>query len=154
MEDVPRTTDDSWRVLREAFADRRKYVAHAVRRANSQVDRWVVPPPSPGNPDSSGDINPLDFMISVFRACERENARQALDWLCGQFGGRFVPQDGGQGDGRLFRELEEALPHLKALQKELARNCINPPPGVVAAHLEEAYVIITSWLMDPKEKKR
>jgi len=153
MEDVPRTTDGSWRVLREAFGDRRKYVAHAVRRATSQVDRWLVPPPSPGNPDSSGDINPLDFMISIFRACERENAREAMDWLCRQFGGRFVPQDGGRGDGRLFRELNEAEPHLKVLLKEL-RSCANPPPGVVAAHLDEAYVIITSYLMDVKEKKR
>ena len=149
MEEVPRTTPGSWRVLREAMADKRKYVAHAVRRANSQVDRWLVPPPSPGNPDSSGDINPLDFLISIISACDEERRHGILDWLCRRFGARCVPQDGGQGDGRLFRMLSDAVPHLKGAMAEIkkADKC---SPKLLQAHLDEAWAIITSNLADTK----
>ena len=149
MEEVPRTTPGSSRVLRMAMGDKRKYVAHAVRRADSQVHRWVMPPPSPANPDSSGDINPLDFLISIISACDSERRHGILDWLCRRFRARCVPQDGGQGDGRLFRTLSDAAPHLKAMQAEI-RKGEECSASVLRAHLDEAWIIITSNLADTK----
>ena len=151
MDEVPRTTPDSWRVLREAMGDKRKWVAHAVRRATSLVDRWLVPPPSPGNPDSSGDINPLDFLISIITACDAERRHGLLDWLCRRFGARCVPQDGGQGDGRLFRDLTDAVPHLQAAAKEIkkAEKC---SVKVLRVHLDEAWIIVTSNLAETSRR--
>jgi len=143
MHDIARTTPDSWRVLREAMGDKRKYVAHVIRRSSNQVDHWCISPPTPTNPDSAGDINPIDFLICLLHACGDVQGRYVMDWLCRQFGGRFIPNDGGQGDGKLFRDLGDAAPHLKALQAEI-RKGKSSSPAVLRAHLDEVFVIITS----------
>jgi len=151
MDEVPRTTPGSSKALREAMGDKRKWIAHAVRRANSQVDRWLVPPPSPENPDSSGDINPLDFLISIIRACDEERRHDLLDWLCRRFAARCVPQDGGQGDGKLFRDLGDAVPHLKALTTEIKKKD-KASLELLRALLDEVFVIVTSHLADTEDK--
>jgi len=146
MHEISRTTPDSWRVLREAMGDKRKYVAHVIRRSGNQVDHWCISPPTADNPDSSGDINPLDFLICLLRACGDVQARYVVDWLCRQFGGRFVPSTGGTGDGKLFREPGDAIPHLKALLIELKKT--KPSARVVRAHLEEAFVILSAHFQE------
>ena len=152
MNQIARTTPGSWEVLRKAIADKRKFVAWALRRSHNLIEKWVLPPPTKDSPDSSGEANPLDFTIALLKACERENAHEALDWLCGQFGGRFVPVDGGRGDGKLFRDLAEALPHLKALAAEIKKN-EGRSDRVIDAHLRDAYVIVTSYLKDQEASK-
>jgi len=87
--DILPTVPDSWKILRDAMGKRRNYVAHVVRRARSQVDRWVVPPPTAQEPDNSGCINPLDMMVRILRACEEDRAQEALDWVCHHFHGHF-----------------------------------------------------------------
>jgi len=103
----------------------------------------MIPPPTPQAPHNSGDINPLDFLISIFRCCEPEKVQDALDWLCLKFGGRFVPQNGGSGDGKLFRDLPDALPHLQAMISEIKKKD-KASDSVLLAHLEEAFCIITA----------
>ena len=151
MQDISRTTGDSWRVLREAMGDRRKYIAHVIRRSGNQVDHWCVSPPTPENPDSSGDINPLDFLICLLRACGHVQARYVVDWLCRQFGGQFVPASGGIGDGKLFREPSDAIPHLKALLTELKKP--NVSARVVRAHLDEAFTILSAHFQEDEQNE-
>jgi len=141
--EVPRTTPGSWRVLREAMGDKRKWIAHAIRRSPNVIDHWCIPTPTPEQPDSAGQINRLDEMMSLLHACGAGPARKVLDWMCRQFGGRFVPANGGSGDGKLFRDLGDAQSHLKALQTEI-RKGKSASPAVLRAHLDEVFVIITS----------
>ncbi|HUU94716.1 MAG TPA: hypothetical protein VM487_03175 [Phycisphaerae bacterium] len=147
MAEIPRTTPDSWRVLREAMGDKRKWIAHAIRRSPNLIDHWCVPPPSPELPDSAGQINRLDEMIGLLRACGDDQAPAVLDFLCRQFRGRFIPADGGQGDGKLFRDPQDAIPHLKALLDELKKKK-SASRRVIRVHLEEAFVILTSNLTE------
>jgi len=149
--DDPRTTPGSWRVFRELLSDRLTYAAHLVRRSPSQVEKWTIPPPSADAPHHAGDINPLDFLISILRCVEREKAQVALDWLCLRFGGRFVPQDGGSGDGLLFRDLPDAVPHLKALLDEIKKKD-KASDQVMLAHLEEVFCIITAAIKNSPQR--
>jgi len=142
MHEIPRTTLNSWYVLREAMGDKRKWIAHVIRRSSNQIDHWCIPPPTAFNPDSSGDINPIDFLICVLRACGDAQARSVMDWMCREFGGRFVPTAGGQGDGKLFREPTDAIPHLKALIAEIKKR--DASDRVILAHLNEVFLILTS----------
>ena len=155
MDGYRKTTPGSAGVLRALIGDIRKLVGFKVGRAKSLVDMWVVDPPSEKNPESTGVANPLDMIISLLRLGSRaeghsvRDAHKTLDWLCRQFGGRFVPQDGGQGDGKLFRDLADAAPHLKAMLTELKKND-KASLQVLKAHLDEVFVIITSHQADSK----
>ena len=91
MSDIQRTTPDSWRMLRDAIDKKRTYVAFIIRRSGNQVDHWCIAPPTEKNPDAAGDINPLDFLITLLHACGRENAVPVVDFICRQFGGSFKP---------------------------------------------------------------
>jgi len=151
MHEIPRTTLNSWRMLRTAMADKRKWIAHIIRRSSSQVDHWCVAPPTAFDPDASGDINPIDFLLCLLRACGDEQARSVMDWMCQEFGGRFVPTNGGPADGKLFREPADAIPHLKALITEIKKR--EASDRVVLAHLNEVFLILTSHFKEDKTEK-
>jgi len=155
MDGYRKTTPGSAGVLRALIGDIRKLVGFKVGRAKSLVDMWVADPPSAKNPESTGVANPIDMIVSLLWLGSRadghsiRDAHKTLDWLCRQFGGRFVPQDGGRGDGKLFRDLGDALPHLKALTTEIKKKD-GTSLKVLKAHLDEVFVIITSNLADTK----
>jgi len=145
MDGFSKTTFGSSLVLRRAIADRRKLVAHRLGRATSLVDRWVIDPPSEKNPEGNGVPNPLDLLIALLKTCEMQKGHEALDWLCHQFGGDFIPRDGGRGDGKLFRDIKDSLPHIEWLRREI-KNKAGPSRKLLAIHLQEAYCIISSHL--------
>ncbi len=125
---VPLTTDGSAALLRRLIAGRTKLVAARVQRSTAVVTNWQTPPPDDSNPNSDGDPNPLDWLVRVLTALGTEQAREGCDWIARQFGGRYVPRSGGQGDGKLFREPADAIPHLKSLIAELRKS--DPSPRV------------------------
>ena len=140
---IPLTTDGSAELFRKLVGGRTKLVAARLQRNANVVTNWQTPPPSEDNPNSGGDYNPFDWIIRVLTSLGTEQAREACDWIARQFGGRFVAQDGGTGDGKLFRLLSDATPHLKVLQSEI-RKGKSASPAVLRAHLDEVFVIITS----------
>ena len=140
---IPLTTDGSADLFRRLIGGRTKLVAARLQRNTNVVINWQTQPPSEENPNSGGDYNPLDWIIRVLTALGGDQAREGCDWICRQFNGRFVPTNGGEGDGKLFRDLSDALPHLKALQTEIRKNK-NAAPAMLRTHLEQVFVIITS----------
>jgi len=140
---IPLTTDGSAELFRKLVGGRTKLVAARLQRNANVVTNWQTPPPSEENPNSGGDYNPFDWIIRVLTSLGTEQAREGCDWIARQFGGRFVPANGGSGDGKLFRDLGDAQSHLKALQTEI-RKGKSASPAVLRAHLDEVFVIITS----------
>lgn len=145
-----RRVEGSHRILKKLIGDRVPYVSEVLRRSAAQVTKWLLPPATKADPNQSGEINPVDMLVTLLRCGDEEVARDVVDWICLRFGGRFVPRDGGQGDGRLFRGPEDAVSHLKAIVDELKKKG-NASPQVVQAHLDEAFCVLTSWAKDKEQ---
>jgi len=143
---IPLTTDGSAELFRRLIAGRTKLIAARLQRNTNVVINWQTQPPSEENPNSGGDYNPFDWIIRVLTALGGDQARQGCDWICRQFNGRFVPTDGGPGDGKFFREPIDAIPHLKTLLAELKKP--NASARVVRAHLDEAFTILTAHFQE------
>lgn len=79
---------ESYEVLQEAIAAvGAKEVAATLGLSTSIVYKWGEPPQEDEDERQSGARNPLDRLLSIYKATGQ---RSIIDWMCGQAGGFFV----------------------------------------------------------------
>ena len=117
----------SHEVLKQAIeAVGTKKVAGDLKVSSSLVYKWCAEPvDDEGDRDPSGARNPLDRVIQM---CESTGDIRAVEWLCGEVGGYFVPNADVETDeapGECIRHTQSLLSEFSTLLQVISESIAN-----------------------------